>query len=1022
MMHFLGHRRTASQQSIDPETQQQPQQQWRPHHQQRLSASSALWQAAQALGSIGAPAAAAAAATTSPPAPAPAAFESAASSASASNVNLDAPPTIHSTAGHTRPPLPNLAPSSLSSVYSQHSPYSPCVQQQLQQQQQQLQSGYLQSNNNSHPPPPQTGLGIGLASPTTSSSLQYTPGASNAAALTSTSTSTPPSTSTSTTAASTAAGAPGPLVPKVPPAVPPAVPNFHWDNDYYHETNNQNTTNSRAVTRTPTTAAATDSASAFALQPHQSHSYSRSHSHSHSHSYSRSHSHSNPYSPSSSSSSSYSSQPPSASSNHPPFSHSRSQSDFEYNQQRASLPAALLPAHGQQLHRDSTYSLPAHSTATETSGPPGLSPSVTLLPAPTPSSSPSSALAVMNQQQQQPSPPSQQQQQQQPQFQTGTPRRPSTYNSQHDELHMPAGMIQHGQPSPREYSSSSAAPAAPHIKLEQSSPNTHPHAPSYQSTSSVPNVLQPGGAGGRPPATTANTAPSMSAIQPQQQQEYQTPSKPPSLSLSHSYSRSSPAAGYEGASSFAPYTPTTPSGSGSQFMSLPDQKYNAPGSQRNISNTPLGLADIRPRADSSMSDGVPGSAAYELANAQPGTSNYLAPWALYAFDWCKWPPQGNGAGKLAVGSYLEDGHNYIQILDTQMVPTPNDVYQPGTPKINLEFQKVAEATHSYPVTRLLWEPPSSQKQSTDLLATSGDHLRLWSLPSESPVSQSNSITNRARDPAVTKLTPLALLSNSKTPDHTAPLTSLDWNTVSPSLIITSSIDTTCTIWDIPSLTAKTQLIAHDKEVYDVRFCANSVDVFVSCGQDGSVRMFDLRSLEHSTIIYEPTGKDERDANGGRISPTLAQQTMSNPPPLLRLATSPHDTHLLATFAQDSNVIRILDVRHPGQALLELRGHGGSLNSIEWSPTRRGVLASGADDCQVLLWDVYNSNPALGGGPPANGAAQPDNIRSPYASWQCDYEVGNLAWVPHLSSDQGEWLGVSAGRGLWGVKTCGRTGA
>jgi WD40 repeat protein len=59
------------------------------------------------------------------------------------------------------------------------------------------------------------------------------------------------------------------------------------------------------------------------------------------------------------------------------------------------------------------------------------------------------------------------------------------------------------------------------------------------------------------------------------------------------------------------------------------------------------------------------------------------------------------------------------------------------------------------------------------------------------------------------------------------------------------------------LTAKTQLIAHDKEVFDVRFCANSTDVFVSCGADGSVRMFDLRSLEHSTIIYEPTAKDDK---------------------------------------------------------------------------------------------------------------------------------------------------------------------
>jgi WD repeat-containing protein 68 len=177
----------------------------------------------------------------------------------------------------------------------------------------------------------------------------------------------------------------------------------------------------------------------------------------------------------------------------------------------------------------------------------------------------------------------------------------------------------------------------------------------------------------------------------------------------------------------------------------------------------------------------------------------------------------------------------------------------------MEFTKIAEATHSYPVTRLLWEPPSQQKQSTDLLATSGDHLRLWSLPSDPQAhTHSSSITSRnGRDMPITKLTPLALLSNSKTPDHTAPLTSLDWNTVTPSLIITSSIDTTCTIWDIPSLTAKTQLIAHDKEVYDVRFCAQSQDVFVSCGQDGSVRMFDLRSLEHSTIIYEPTGKEER---------------------------------------------------------------------------------------------------------------------------------------------------------------------
>src|SRR5204863_8688200 len=189
----------------------------------------------------------------------------------------------------------------------------------------------------------------------------------------------------------------------------------------------------------------------------------------------------------------------------------------------------------------------------------------------------------------------------------------------------------------------------------------------------------------------------------------------------------------------------------------------------------------------------------------------------------------------------------IQILSAQRAQPERDTPDSIDGEQGLEFVKTAEATHSYPVTRILWEPASSQKQSTDLLATSGDHLRLWSLPSDPNLQyhSSNSInrTSSAKNQPLQKLSPLALLSNSKSPEHTAPITSLDWNVVSPSLIITSSIDTTCTIWDIPTLTAKTQLIAHDKEVYDVRFCAQSVDAFVSCGADGSVRMFDLRSLE-----------------------------------------------------------------------------------------------------------------------------------------------------------------------------------
>lgn len=169
--------------------------------------------------------------------------------------------------------------------------------------------------------------------------------------------------------------------------------------------------------------------------------------------------------------------------------------------------------------------------------------------------------------------------------------------------------------------------------------------------------------------------------------------------------------------------------------------------------------------------------------------------------------------------------------------------------------------------------------------------------------------------------------------------------------------------------------------------------------------------------FEANNRPDASPGGGRISPTLAQQTMSYAPPLLRLAASPHDTHLLATFSQDSNIIRILDVRQPGQALLELRGHAAAINCIEWSPSRRGTLASGGDDSLVLIWDLLTQSTALPQAPAINGAPVPENSRGPAASWQCDYEVGNVSWAPHsaLNNDGGDWLGVSGGRGIWGVK-------
>ena len=129
---------------------------------------------------------------------------------------------------------------------------------------------------------------------------------------------------------------------------------------------------------------------------------------------------------------------------------------------------------------------------------------------------------------------------------------------------------------------------------------------------------------------------------------------------SHSYSRSSPA----GLGPDQKYIPFSNTPEQSKYAAgTPAQKYYPTTPSGAASQSPLGLADIRPRANSTMDQegGMGhGNTMVTDGNKVPSNSNSLAPWSIYAYDWCKWNvPGGNSAGKMAVGSYLEDNHNFV---------------------------------------------------------------------------------------------------------------------------------------------------------------------------------------------------------------------------------------------------------------------------------------------------------------------------------------------------------------------------
>jgi len=168
-----------------------------------------------------------------------------------------------------------------------------------------------------------------------------------------------------------------------------------------------------------------------------------------------------------------------------------------------------------------------------------------------------------------------------------------------------------------------------------------------------------------------------------------------------------------------------------------------------------------------------------------------------------------------------------------------------------------------------------------------------------------------------------------------------------------------------------QLIAHDKEVYDLAF-ARGKDVFASCGADGSVRMFDLRSLEHSTIIYE-SPPDKSPGKSG-----LLEQ-------LIRLSWNKQDPNYLATFSSANNAVTILDIRVPSMPVANLQGHTNSVNAIAWAPHSSTHICTCGDDSHALIWDLQ---------------ALPRDV-DPILAYDASSSVNNMLW----SAAQPDWISI-----------------
>lgn len=222
---------------------------------------------------------------------------------------------------------------------------------------------------------------------------------------------------------------------------------------------------------------------------------------------------------------------------------------------------------------------------------------------------------------------------------------------------------------------------------------------------------------------------------------------------------------------------------------------------------------------------------------------YNTPWPNYA---CDWSHNGDDFCRFAVASFLPSLHNYIQVV------TLTDGDDPTGPEANVDDFDDWKIMHDalaveFVTTKLMWSP--SLINGCEYLVASGDGINIWKGEEGSgqknnslnEVSEKYTLTGRLiSKPSVSSHSKKPISTNENKRNSPAPITSFDWCRLDPSILVSASYDTTCTIWCLETGSIKTQLIAHDKEVFDVAFSPVSTDSFVSVGADGSLRLFDIR--------------------------------------------------------------------------------------------------------------------------------------------------------------------------------------
>jgi DNA excision repair protein ERCC-8 len=165
-------------------------------------------------------------------------------------------------------------------------------------------------------------------------------------------------------------------------------------------------------------------------------------------------------------------------------------------------------------------------------------------------------------------------------------------------------------------------------------------------------------------------------------------------------------------------------------------------------------------------------------------------------------------------------------------------------------------------------------------------------------------------------------------------------------------------------------VAHGAGVSSIAIDRFEGRYLLSGGADSSVAIWDLEATETAPgepIAHLPLGHTARTSTTASLGinhvsyfpfDSLAFLTSGYDHHLKIFSTSNVASHLLVACGSQHPAVRLVDLQS-GASAHSLAGHAGSVLTVEWHPKNENILASGATDGSVRLWDIRRSASSLG---------------------------------------------------------------